>query len=119
MYVQQGSTYFFNKVRLKVTQDQKYNNPKQESEYTTEHAEPFTEPLLVFKEISISKEITGNIIAINNINKYSSCCTSAKKVTITDKIAFCDTPPRWAAKVGYKTGFSKGMQSCWLFQSVK
>lgn len=89
--VQQGSTYFFNKVRVKVSQDQKYlNTPKQESECTIESAEPFTEPLPMLEEISTSKEIIGSIIRVNNIDKYSSCCTCAKKVTIKGKIAFCD-----------------------------
>lgn len=77
--VQQGSTYFFNKVRVKVSQDQKYlNTPKQESECTIQSAEPFTEPLPVLDEVSTCKEMVGSIIGISNVNKYSSCCTCAK-----------------------------------------
>ena len=89
--VQQGSTYFFNKVRVKLSQDQKYlNTPKQESECTIETAEPFTEPLPVLDEVSTCKEIISSIIGISSVNKYSSCCTCAKKVTIKGNLAFCD-----------------------------
>lgn len=41
----------------------------------------------MLEEIFTSKEIIGSIIGVN---KYSSCCTCAKKVTIKGKIAFCD-----------------------------
>ena len=89
--VQQGSTYFFNKVRVKISQDQKYlNTPKQESECIIESAEPFKETLPVVDEVSTSKEVIGSIIGINNVNKYSSCCTCAKKVTIKGKLAYCE-----------------------------
>ena len=89
--VQQGSTYFFDKVRLKVKQDQRYlNTPNQESECTIKSADPFTEPLPTLDEISTSKEIIGNIIGLTNINKYHSCCTCAKKVTVKGNLAFCD-----------------------------
>lgn len=84
--VQQGSTNFFNKVRVKVKQDQKYLiTPRQESECIIESAEPFTEQLPTLDEVSTSKEI-----GLTNINKYSSCCTCAKKVAVKGKPAFCD-----------------------------
>ena len=89
--VQQGFTYFFNKVRVKISQDQKYlNTPKQESECIIKSAEPFKETLPVVNEGSTSKEVIGSIIGINNANKYSSCCTCAKKVTIKGKLAYCE-----------------------------
>ena len=89
--VQQGSTYFFNKVRVKISQDQKYlNTPKQESECIIKSAEPFKETLPVVDEVSTSKEVIGSIIGISNVNKYSSCCTCAKKVTIKGKLAYCE-----------------------------
>ena len=88
--VQQGSTYFFNKVRVKISQYQKYLNiPKQESDCIIESAEPFKETLPVVDEVSTSKEVIGSIIGINEVNKYSSCCTCAKKVTIKRKLAYC------------------------------
>ena len=89
--VQQGSTYFFNKVRVKISQDQKYlNTPKQESECIIKSAEPFKETLPVVDEVSTSKEVIGSIIGISKVNKYSSCCTCAKKVTIKGKLAYCE-----------------------------
>ena len=89
--VQQGSTYFFNEVRVKISQDQKYlNTPKQESECIIESAEPFKETLPVVDEVSTSKEVISSIIGISNVNKYSSCCTCAKKVTIKGKLAYCE-----------------------------
>ena len=61
--VQQGSTYFFNKVRVKISQDQKYlNTPKQESKCIIKSAEPFKETLPVVDEVSTSKEVIGSTI---------------------------------------------------------
>ena len=87
----QGSTYFFNKLRLKKNADQRYlNTPKQESECTIEEAEPFKDSLPTVDEVSTSKEITARILGISSINKYSSCCHCMKKVTIKGKVAFCN-----------------------------
>ena len=79
--VQQGSTYFFNKVRVKTNQNQKYlNTPRQESECTIELAEPFTEPLPALDEVSTTKEITANILGISSINKYNPDVTVQRKL---------------------------------------
>ena len=43
------------------------------------------ETLPVVDKVSTSKVI-GSIIGINNVNKYSSCCTCVKKVTIKGKL---------------------------------
>ena len=44
--VEEGSTYVFNKLRVKVSQNQMYlNTPKQEDECVITSAEPFTKPL--------------------------------------------------------------------------
>ena len=90
--VQQGSTYTFDKVRLREYQGEKYlNTPKQEEECTINLVEPFMEPLHATDVVNTTAELTATIIAVNNINKYQSCINCSKKVTIKGKRALCDS----------------------------
>ena len=84
------STYFFNKLRVKVSQNQRHlNTPRQESECTITPVQLFKEKLPAIDEVSTTKEITANILGTSNINKFNSCCSCAKKVTSKGKLAFC------------------------------
>ncbi len=86
--IQQGSTYMFNKLRVKVSQNETYlNTPKQEEECVITSAEPFPEPLPNVEEQSSTKEIVGSVIGGYGINNYKTSCS--KKVIIKENLSFC------------------------------
>lgn len=88
---EQGSTYMFNKLRVKVSQNQLYlNTPKLEDECVITLAEPFTQPLPSIEEQSSTKEIVASILGVYGINKYKSCRSCSKKVTVTENLCFCE-----------------------------
>lgn len=88
--LQEGYTYFFNKVRIKVNQGQKYlNTPKQENECTIDFAAPFEQPPCTLDEVATTKDLIASILGISNINKYHSCANCLKKVAIKGTLAFC------------------------------
>ena len=85
------STYFFNNLRMKVSQNQRYlNTPKQDNLYTIKDAEPFKQTLPEVSDISTTTETIGEILGISSVTKYNCCCSCSKKVTIKGKIAVCD-----------------------------
>ena len=89
--IDQNSTYTFNKLRVKVSQNQIYvNTPKQEDECVITSAEPFAEPLPNVEEQSTTNEIVGSIIGIYSITKYKSYRSCLKKVTVNGNICFCE-----------------------------
>lgn len=78
-------------MRVKVSQNQRYvNTPKQEDECVITTADPFTEALPPVDEQCATKESVVSIVGIYSINKYKSCRSCSKKVTVTEKLAFCD-----------------------------
>lgn len=88
--LQEGSTYFFNKVRVKVNQGQKYlNTPKPENECTIDFADAFEQPPSTLDEVATAKDFITSILGISNINKYHSCANCLKNVTIKGTLAFC------------------------------
>ena len=89
--VEEGSTYVFNKLRVKVSQNQMYlNTPKQEDECAITSAEPFTQPLPSVDEESTTKEILASMVGVYGINKYKACRTCSKKVTTKENLSFCE-----------------------------
>ena len=90
--IDQGSTYFFNKLMLKQMQNHRYlNTPKHQDDCCITLANPFTEELLTVDDVSITKEITATILGISNINRYISCCSCSRKVNIKGKLAVCQS----------------------------
>ena len=88
--LEEHSTYFFNRVRVKVTKDQRYlNTPKNDTECTIEPAEPFPEQLPTVEVLSTIKEVVADIIGVSNIAKTQCCCSCHKKVIIKGTLAFC------------------------------
>ncbi len=80
----------FNKLRVKVSQNETYlNTPKQEEECVITSAEPFTEPLPNVEEQSSTKEIVGSVIGVYGINKYKTCRLCLKKVIIKENLLLC------------------------------
>ena len=89
--VEEGLTYVFNKLRVKVSQNQMYlNTPKQEEECVITSAEPFTKPLPSIDEQSTTKDIVASIVGVYGINKYKACHMCSKKVTTKEKLSTCD-----------------------------
>ena len=86
----EGATYLFNKVRVKVMNEEKYlNTPKNEDECTISLVANFEENLKPVQNISDAKQITANIIGVTKINSYLCCCSCNKSVSIKGKIACC------------------------------
>ena len=89
--VEEGSTYVFNKLRVKVSQNQMYlNTPKQEDEFVITSSEPFTKRLPSVDEQSTTKEIVASMVGVYGINKYKACHTCSKKVTTKENLSFCE-----------------------------
>ena len=89
--VQQGSTYFFIKVNQGHNESRSEVLKQAKAGIRVDHriSRTLKETLPVVDKVSTSKVI-GSIIGINNVNKYSSCCTCVKKVTIKGKLAYCE-----------------------------
>ena len=86
----EGATYLFNKVRVKVMNEEKYlNTPKNEDECTISLVANFDENLKPVQNISAAKQITANIIGVTKINNYLCCCSCNESVSIKGKIACC------------------------------
>ena len=87
----QGQTYYFDKIRVKVVHQERYlNTPKnEECQITLQKA--FPEPVQLLDIISPVKDINANILGVTNISKYHRCCSCNKKVTINDKLATCSS----------------------------
>ena len=89
--IEEGLTYVFNKLRVKVSQNQMYlNTPKQEDECVITSAEPFDKPLPTVEEQSTTKEIVASILGVYGINQYKSCRSCSKKVTVKANLSFCE-----------------------------
>lgn len=87
------STYYFDKVRVKVSNQERYlNTPKCEEECTIKMVAPFDEQLSSLPEkVSAVVELTANIVGVTDVMKYYSCFSCSKKVTTKGKVAFCNT----------------------------
>lgn len=86
----EGSTYLFDKVRVKVINEERYlNTPKNENECTISSVAKFAETLHPVQNISASKDIVANIIGVINMNTYLTCCSCNNSVTTKGKIAIC------------------------------
>lgn len=90
--VEEGGTYIFDKVRVKVTKSERYvNTPKSECECTITPADPFTESLPDVEAVSTISEITANILGVSNAVKSMCCFCCGKKVAMKGKLAFCES----------------------------
>ena len=109
--IDEGSTYTFNKLRVKVSQNQMYlNTPKQEDECVITSAEPFIEPLPTVEEQSTTKEVIASILGVFSVSKYKSCRKCSKKVTVKEDISFCDN-----CKLSQKTSKCTTQQTLRIF----
>lgn len=89
--LKEGCTYLFDKIRVKVINEEKYlNTPKNESECTISVVANFEEPIKPVQNISAAKDIIANIIGVTNINSYLSCCSCNKSITVKGEIALCN-----------------------------
>jgi hypothetical protein len=101
--VEEGETYNFEKVRVKVTKNEKYvNTPKSECECSITSADPFSESLPEVEAISATTEITANILGVTSATKSICCLSCGKKVAIKGKSAFCEN-----CKMSQKPGACK------------
>ncbi len=90
--VEKDLTYNFNKLRVKMYQNQMYlNTPKQENQCVITQSEPFKEKLPNVEELSTLKEAVGNIIGLYAVNRYKTCRSCSKKVTENGNVSFCET----------------------------
>ena len=72
--VEEGDTYFFNKVRVKELRGERYlNTPKTKDECTISQVEEFTTDLPAVDNVSTIKEIHGEIVGVVSIEKYIAC----------------------------------------------
>lgn len=88
---EENSTYIFNKVRVKVFQNQIYlNTPKQDDECVITSCDAFPQPVHPIEDQPSTKQAVGSIEGVFSINKYRSCCMCSKKVVEKPNISYCE-----------------------------
>ena len=88
--LEEGKTYYFDKVRVKLSHQERYINTPKNEECKISLVDAFSDPVKTVDIVSPVKDLTGNITGVTNINKFYCCCFCNKKVTVNGKLATCN-----------------------------
>ena len=89
--VEQGKTYTFNKLRLKMMNNERYLNPPKSQPCMIEESSPYAEHLPEVPDVSALTivETCGEIIGVTSVAKYNVCCKCHRKITMNCDLLYC------------------------------
>ena len=89
--VEQGKTYTFNKLCLKMMNNERYLNPPKSQPCMIEESTPYAEHLPEVPDVSALTivETCGEIIGVTSVAKYNVCCKCHRKITMNGDLPHC------------------------------
>ena len=89
--VEQGKTYTFNKLHLKMMNNERYLNSPKSQPCMIEESSPYTEHLPEVPDVSALTivETCEEIIGVTSVTKYNVCYKCHRKISMNGDLPYC------------------------------